>query len=287
MSLYADYDFIHQKYDNVRFPIGAKLELGYMFVELGKPPSEWHLLDIGCGTGNYTKIFLDNGVGKVTLLDGNSAMLKRAQEKLKPYFDNGKIVNSVHEVLPNLPFPENTFDAATINVVMHHLYDETAAGDGYHLMKGTLKNVYKVLKPHGVLCILTCGQHQGTDSDWADGFFSGSTRDFYLKQYPPLDFVDDMITNAGFKIVDHVVPLKERFVPSDELFYSTERLLNRAVREGYNSSWAKATPDELVEIEKKVKEMSVNGELQDHIKLYDEHRKKIGLATVIVAKKEQ
>ena len=65
-----------------------------------------HVLDAGCGTGNYSKELIKLGVGKITLLDACPKMLSVAKDKLKDAI-NKKIIDQVVEArLPAIPFED-------------------------------------------------------------------------------------------------------------------------------------------------------------------------------------
>lgn len=70
-----------------------------------------HVLDAGCGTGNYSKVLLEAGVGKVNMFDGSEGMLKQSKAKLQKFIDSKQIVELRQHLLPTLPFEDNKFDA--------------------------------------------------------------------------------------------------------------------------------------------------------------------------------
>lgn len=70
------------------------------------------LFCIGCGTGNHL-IALSEYVGKVTGLDLNEGMLKKALEKTA-HIEN---VQVMHGDITNMPYPDGQFDAICCNVV--------------------------------------------------------------------------------------------------------------------------------------------------------------------------
>lgn len=76
-----------------------------------------HILDAGCGTGNYAKALIDLGVRKITLMDGSKDMLGVAKNKLKNEIDN-KIIDQVVEAkMPPLPFEDGSFDVVLFSLV--------------------------------------------------------------------------------------------------------------------------------------------------------------------------
>lgn len=46
-----------------------------------KEPSEWSILDVGCGTGDHVAAFKKLGAGSVTGVDRSASMIRRAQNK--------------------------------------------------------------------------------------------------------------------------------------------------------------------------------------------------------------
>ena len=91
--------------------IGITGEFGFL--------QELHLLDAGCGTGNFTKALIDYGVGKVTLLDASAGMLNKAKDKLKDAMDKKIIDRVVEAKMPPLPFEDGSFDAILFSLVRY------------------------------------------------------------------------------------------------------------------------------------------------------------------------
>ena len=81
-----------------------------------------HILDAGCGTGQYTKALLDLGIGRFTLLDASAEMLEVAREKLADATKDNAIANVVQAVLPELPFENGVFDAVMFISVSYQIY---------------------------------------------------------------------------------------------------------------------------------------------------------------------
>ena len=72
------------------------------------------VLDAGCGTGNYALGMLDAGVGHITMMDGSDGMLNTARTKMANYKD---IAEYRLGKLPQLPFPDESFDVVMFNQV--------------------------------------------------------------------------------------------------------------------------------------------------------------------------
>src|SRR3954470_18971145 len=75
------------------------------------------LLDIGGGTGNYAVALRERGFAP-TVLDLNEGMLERAR---------GKDLPTVLGDAAALPFPDESWDAATMIAMLHHVPDWRAA----------------------------------------------------------------------------------------------------------------------------------------------------------------
>ena len=95
-----------------------------------------NVLDIACGTGDSSIALLKSGMN-VTGIDIAKKMLDIAREKNK---DITFILGSADAI----PFPDNNFDAITISFGIRNFDNRDKC----------LKEIYRVLKPNGVLCIL-------------------------------------------------------------------------------------------------------------------------------------
>jgi len=159
---------------------------------LRKKPEDVQMLEAGCGTGNFSLGFLQNGIGHLTMIDASVGMLERAKQKVKGY------VNEVRELkqhrLPTMPFEDETFDCVTLVQVLHHLdtfhLKESASHTNESDMSGKddpeansphapsnnyrakypnlvrcIQEAYRVLKPNGVLMIDTSFEHN-IDAHW-------------------------------------------------------------------------------------------------------------------------
>ena len=72
-----------------------------------------HVLDAGCGTGNYGKALVGYGVGKLTLLDASPGMLNVTRNKLRDAMEKRIVDKVVEAKLPKLPFADGVFDVVT------------------------------------------------------------------------------------------------------------------------------------------------------------------------------
>lgn len=98
------------------------------------------VLDLCCGTGDWTIQLADNPKANVIGLDFSENMLKVAKEKTA-HFNNISLVQG--DAL-NLPYEDDRFDIITIGFGLRNLPDYQQG----------IKEFYRVLKPGGQLVIL-------------------------------------------------------------------------------------------------------------------------------------
>src|SRR5438094_10084004 len=83
-------------------------------------PSATHLLDVGCGAGNYSLKMLQALPGlDVTLVDLSRPMLDRAEERLRA--SSASKVTCVQSDVRELRLDADSFDLITAAAVLHHL----------------------------------------------------------------------------------------------------------------------------------------------------------------------
>ena len=100
------------------------------------------LLDVASGTGDVAKLYLDyvNEYSKVTCVDPNKSMLKKAQKKLSKF----KNISWVVAPAEKLPINKSSFDFYTISFGLRNTKSINKA----------LSEAYRVLKPGGrYLCL--------------------------------------------------------------------------------------------------------------------------------------
>jgi ubiquinone/menaquinone biosynthesis C-methylase UbiE len=102
------------------------------------------LLDCGCGPGTITLDFAKViAPGTVTGIDIGSSQISVARENaLKQAVNNAEFQEAT---IYDLPFGDNSFDAAFSHAVLEHLQEPTKA----------LQELFRVLKPGGILGVRT------------------------------------------------------------------------------------------------------------------------------------
>ena len=140
----VNYNEISQVYDDVR---QADIELINSFLKEIKIDEETRVLDIGCGTGNYTDLLQKVTQGEVYGVEPSKGMLDKAKAKQsKVVFKQG--------TAEELPFEDEFFDFVYMTDVIHHVPEIGAM----------FAEINRVLKEKGKVCIVT-QSHQQIEKD--------------------------------------------------------------------------------------------------------------------------
>lgn len=182
-----------------------------------------HILDAGCGDGFYLHMLSMLGKYDLTGIDFDKNALASAKKNLQ-----GKKLKLLHGSVMELPFKDKSFDRVILTEVAEHLPDD---------LKG-LKEVYRVLKPGGIL-VLTVPNHNypflwdpvnkvleaTTGTHISSGFWAGLWNQ-HIRLYYPAEIISK-IQQAGLK-VKKVESLCHYSLPFNH------HLLNFAARMLYN-----------------------------------------------------
>ena len=114
-------------------------------------PQATHLLDVGCGAGNYTLKMLQALPDlHVTLVDLSGPMLERAVQRVGPM--TGGSVTALQADIRELPLPEGKYDIILAAAVFHHLRTDDQWEAVFH-------RCYQALRPGGSLWISDLIEH--------------------------------------------------------------------------------------------------------------------------------
>lgn len=150
MGLLSDYSRQALAYDSTR---GASPSvLAPLRRALSGAPGRT-LLDIGGGTGNYALALAEEGWRPV-VADRSEQMLARA---------SGKRLNTVRANATRLPFAAESFDAAMLVSMLHHVDDPAQA----------LTEAKRVLRPGGHLAVMVFTREDIADA-WCLDYFPSS-----------------------------------------------------------------------------------------------------------------
>ena len=133
------FDQVYNKYDlmNDFMSLGVHRFWKKSLINMMNPSLDKKLIDVGCGTGDIGKIFLDNTNknGEITCVDPNKGMVSQGKQKLSNYKNIRWLISSAEK----LPLPDNTFDFYTISFGLRNTKNLDKA----------LSEAYRVLKPGG------------------------------------------------------------------------------------------------------------------------------------------
>ena len=101
------------------------------FINLSSAKSNDKVLEIGCGTGLFTRKFYNTTKANITAIDISEELLSEARQQLPK-------VDFKRADAMQMDFPDNTFDIVYGSSVLHHLEFNAA-----------LTEIYRVMKPNG------------------------------------------------------------------------------------------------------------------------------------------
>ncbi len=114
-------------------------------------PSATHVLDVGCGAGNYTLKLLKRLPNlDVTLIDLSRAMLDRALQRVQAA-TTGRVL-AIQADVRDVELGQSSFDLILAGSVLHHLRQESEWKSVFH-------KFYRSLQPGGSLWIVDLIEH--------------------------------------------------------------------------------------------------------------------------------
>lgn len=158
-------------------PIKERVELGVMFLKRNGPGK---LLDVGCGRGDFLAKMRDLG-WEVIGLEPDEQLAELAHRRFNLDVRNGTI-EQAH-------FPDDTFDAITVNHVIEHLPDPI----------GSLQECKRILRKDGKLVILTPNiESLGSQTFGKAWWHLDPPRHFYI--FSPLS-LKSCVEKTGFNVL--------------------------------------------------------------------------------------
>ncbi|TFH13647.1 class I SAM-dependent methyltransferase [Candidatus Bathyarchaeota archaeon] len=104
-------------------------------------PNATHILDVGCGAGNYTLKLLEKLPHlNVTLIDLSKPMLDRASERISAV--SSGTIKLIQGDIREIKLKENSYDIILAAAVLHHLRDDSE-------WESVFRKMYNVLRPSG------------------------------------------------------------------------------------------------------------------------------------------
>lgn len=149
-------------------------------IEEGKIDCNSRVLEIGCGTGNYAVAISSITKAQVYGMDQSYGMLEKASSK-------GSVVNFTEGDAVTLEgFEDNYFDVIYMVDVIHHIKD----------INSIFKNIYRVLKSIGMVCIFT-DSYENIKKRLSTKYFP-ETLEIELKRYQSTEEIFEAMKSNGF-----------------------------------------------------------------------------------------
>ena len=189
------FDQVFDKYDlmNDFMSLGIHRIWKKSLITMMNPSPNQKLIDVGCGTGDIAKIFL-NYVDKdaqITCVDPNIGMVNKGKEKLKKFKNIDWIIASAEK----LPLTDNSYDFYTISFGLRNTAN----------LNESLNEAYRVLKPGGRFLCLEFSKIQN------------SNLDYLYKNYSKIIPFIGKIVMGEKEPYEYLVKSIEKFVNQEEL----------------------------------------------------------------------
>tara|TARA_B100001123_G_scaffold340289_1_gene385614 strand:- start:1514 stop:2218 length:705 start_codon:yes stop_codon:yes gene_type:complete len=154
-KVYGKYDLMNDFMSFGIHRLWKKNLMNWMSPSYGKK-----LIDVACGTGDLSKLFLDltNKDQEVFCVDPNEEMINKGKEKLKKYTNIKWIIGFAEK----LPLKENSFDYYTISFGLRNTKN----------LNQSLCEAYRVLKPGGRFLCLEFSKIQNSNLELIYKYYS-------------------------------------------------------------------------------------------------------------------
>ena len=151
-----------------------------------------HMLEVGCGTGHWTRFFAEQGF-QILATDSSKSMLRVAEEK-KP------ANTTFHRAdADNLPFENKSFDVISAVTVLEFVDDKQQVFD----------EMYRVLKPGGWLLLgglntnSELGKTKNNDEVYKHGdFLTKEQLENFLTKFGTAKITQGVYFSPSFEILD-------------------------------------------------------------------------------------
>ncbi len=139
------FDTISGDYDGLNRVISFGIDIKWRkkVVKIIKDGTPETILDIATGTGDLAINLAETNASKIVGLDISSGMLEIGKEKIKKKSLESRI-DMILGDSEQMPFEDNSFDAITVAFGVRN----------FETLENGLKEIFRVLKPHGTFVIL-------------------------------------------------------------------------------------------------------------------------------------
>ncbi len=255
----VDYDRISRVYDLGRY--GPYQETVEVLARCLNASVGSLLLDMGCGTGNYTAAMARHA-GSVFGIDLSIGMIRRAKGKVDGLpLIRGDVVR--------LPLSSESFDGVFAVQVLHHIKKKEAF----------LAEAYRVLRDEGHIAIGTCSHRQIRAFWFYHCFPKGLEID--LDRIPDLDQITKMLRVGGFSEIGFQTSYSDVVVTEE----TPQSYLDEEYRRGI-STFSYLTTSEIDSGCQRLREDIATGLVESVVKSSQQKiTRHVGGTTIIHAKK--
>jgi SAM-dependent methyltransferase len=253
-----DYNKVSRIYDTSRV---ANTETVEKLIKLLHIDGNLVILDMGCGTGNYTAA-LQQVAKKVIGIDISAGMIEQARTKFP------KLTLICGDVT-SLPFGSETFDGAFAIQVLHHVKEKELF----------LTEAHRVLRKQACFAIHACS-HRQMRAFWFYHYFPKGLQ-VDLARMPDTEDIAFLLDRVGFSDIGTTVCYHD-VVVADE---APERYLDRDYRDSI-STFAFLTEEDIEQGCEKIKQDMASGAIEDIVRQSEtEVVNNIGGSTIIYGQK--
>ncbi|XP_061195245.1 malonyl-[acyl-carrier protein] O-methyltransferase-like [Saccostrea echinata] len=260
MSNITDYNEVSRSYDSVRKAPDAHILKGLMENLTGKNTEDLDIIDIGCGTGNYSEYFFQFEPRSLCLMDASEGMLNKAKAKLTASCRTQ--LSFKQAVLPVIPYEDNSFDAGMINHVLHHI-QKNPNGKSFPAVVQTLNETHRILKPGGVLTIIA-ETPENLEGNWYTNLVPETTKR-WRNILPTHKQIKRMLEESGFSLKSTYKTLMASYLPN---YDNLEGPLHESWR-NVNSFWSLCTEAEIQNMKQNLTQIKNEGTLQAYFEKHD------------------
>lgn len=174
-----DYTQLAERFANTHT---VNYHIFYEIISKFSPKSKINVLDFGCGSGNYIKAMRTYTNYHIYGVEPCKEMIRFAQKQ------NPNIIIKLGNHL-SIPYPDNFFEYVYMTNVVHQISDISAM----------YREINRVLKPNGILCICTENRRQLLSKYWIRYFPSIIIKD--LKRFPSISKLKKMANQQLFNTI--------------------------------------------------------------------------------------
>lgn len=169
---------------------------------------QYTALEFGCGTG-LISFCLNDKFEMITLVDTSKGMIDVLNSKIQSFKINNMKSYQI-DINKNHTLPDNSYDVIYTSMALHHIMDTET----------TIKNLYRLLKKDGYLCIV--------DLDEEDGSFHKEEKDFNGHNGFNQNELKNVLLETGFEeVVTNTFYKDEKLIEEIKVPYSLFLMVGR------------------------------------------------------------